>query len=181
MPRLPFRWSPPALALLLLCASGCFYSREMAHTRREIERRNPGLALRRRVVLGLGPATLGAAGRLVSLSRDDEARTVRAYLRDVRRLKLGVYDVRGLGGGGDLPLRYTPEGGRRPWETAVKVRDEGEAVWVLYRERRGAVRELMVVALSDEELVVAKLEGRLERLLERAIAEQDSLLGHMPF
>jgi hypothetical protein len=63
------------------------------------------------------------------------------------------------------------------WVTAVKVRDEGDVVWVLYRLDDDSVRELYVVALDEHELVLVRAKGNLEKLVARALQESDDTPG----
>ena len=48
-------------------------------------------------------------------------------------------------------------------------------VWVLYREGYDTVRDLYVLVLSEEELVIASVQGRLDALLQQVVAD------HGPF
>jgi len=65
----------------------------------------------------------------------------------------------------------------RGWEVAVKVREEDQFVWVMYRADDRAVREVLVVVLDDEELVMVKARGRLDRIVARAMAESKGHRG----
>lgn len=165
------RFVPLALLLLLLPLTGCLYSREMARTRHAVEQ-HTGADLDRQVVFTIGPLGLRTVGWMAGLSGDDEVALARTYLRDVRRVKVGVYEVEAPGlldGTAFPPVRRLE---RRGWETLVRVREDDEAVWVLYRERKGRIRDLYVVALDDEELVLARVKGRLDRMVARALHER---------
>lgn len=162
---------PLILVLLATATSGCLYSHEIAHTRRAIERQVPEAHFEREIVLNLGPVSLRTLRWISGLVPEEEARQAATYLRDVRRVKVGVYrseDPAALQHVDPIRLRRFEQDG---WETAVRAQEEGERVWVLYRERNGGIRDLYVVVLSEEELVLARLKGRLDQLFERIMAD----------
>jgi len=59
------------------------------------------------------------------------------------------------------------------------VRDEREAVWLLYRPDGEKVKEIFVVVLNDDELVLVKARGNLERLVEAAMDEAHGRHGFL--
>jgi hypothetical protein len=63
------------------------------------------------------------------------------------------------------------------WETAVRVREENNVVWVMYKIDDDSIRELYVVVLDENELVMVKARGRLERLAARALSEAKNTRG----
>ncbi len=170
------------LLLLVLLAfvlplAGCLYSREIAHTRRDLERAYTDARFEREIVLSLGPGSLRVLGWMAGLVPEDEPQMASDYLREISRVKVGVYRVAYLP---DLDA-FDPPALRRfegeGWEVAVKTREDDEAVWVLYKERRGEVRDLYVIVLTDEELVLARVKGHLDRLLAKVVEDQHELRG----
>ena len=127
------------------------------------------------VELSFGPVILTVARVITSVIPG--AREARPYLRGVSRVQVGVYEAH---------LR-TMESVRMPqrlqslledgWETAVRVRDEREAVWILYRPDGDKVKEVFVVVLNDDELVLVKARGNLERLVQAAMDEAHGRRG----
>ena len=163
-----------SLLAVLLASSGCIYSREIQHTRREIERANPELDLDRQISANVGPVTLRFARWITSRVDDEDARLASKYLRDIRRVKVGVYNVRTpdvrLGGVSEL-RRFNRPG----WELAASIREDGENTWISYRERRGKITDVYAIVHSDDELVIARLSGRLTRMVEEAIRDHTDL------
>lgn len=157
------------LGTAVLMLSGCLYSREIAHTRRDIERHYPDARFEREIIVSLGPGTLRTLGWIAGLVPEDEGRMARAYLGEIERVKVGVYRTEYLPSLEDMDLPTLRRFERDGWEVAVKVRQDDEMVWLLYREDRREVRDLYVLVLSDEELVLARLQGHLDRLLQRAM------------
>ena len=163
--------TPLVLLIVVLPMAGCFYSREIAHTRRDLERSYPDAEFDREVVVSLGPVALRTLGWVSGLVPDEDVDMARAYLREISRVKVGVYNVEYLPSldGFDPPSlrRFRNDG----WEVAVKVQDAEGMVWVLYRENRDDVRDLYVIVLDDEDLVLARVKGHLNRLLARVMED----------
>jgi hypothetical protein len=64
------------------------------------------------------------------------------------------------------------------WETLLRVRDHGDDATVLARMDGEHIRGLLFVVKDDDEVTIAKIRGRLERMLETAINQ--SLEGRGP-
>lgn len=164
-----------SILLLLMFASplaGCFYSRELSHTRRDLERQIPHARFDRTVTFNLGPATLHALRWMLGAVPEDaeEVHLARDYLGDIERVKVGIYHTDHLPSLSELDLPRLPRFERGRWEVALKHQDDREVTWLLYRERDNMVHDMYVVVLSDEELVLVRFEGHLNRLLKRAVA-----------
>ncbi len=151
--------------------AGCFYSRELSQTRRDLERHYPEARFHQEIVVSLGPASLRTIGWLVGLAPEEEAQMARDYLHEIDRVKVGVYSVEYLPNLDEFDppslRRFRDDG----WEVAVKAREEDEIVWVMYREEHNAVRDIYVIVLSDENLVLARVKGHLNRLLEKVMED----------
>lgn len=171
-----YRSTIPSAALIVLLIfplTGCFFSREISGTRRDIERAYPDLRLDQQIVLNLGPLSLRTARWLSEMVPDEEMEMATDYLRDISRVKVGVYKI-------DNPasldafdaglIRFDDE-----WETAIKTRDDDSRVWVLYREGGETVRDLYVVVLGDDDLAIARVRGNLNRLLARIMEDHVDL------
>jgi hypothetical protein len=157
------------LSLVALTSAGCVGSAELSGIRRDLEKQMPGAEFEKNVELSLGPLVLSLARVVTNFIPG--AREARPYLRDVSRVQVGVYDAR-VESLEDLRmpkrLQSLLEDG---WETAVRVRDDDEAVWILYRPDGETVKEIFVVVLDDHELVLVKAKGRLEKLIATAMRE----------
>ncbi len=173
----------PLLLAVLLLAAGCSASREMADTRRALERAAGPGRLEHGVTLSLGPATLLGA-RLAAVFLPDEARRWKPYLRHLYRVEVSTYEMNGpfadssstdgtfdLGTFDPMALPALRRGG---WQPVVAVREEGEAVWVLYRGTARAVNDLYVVALDEEDVALIRLRGRFDRLMAQLLADREA-------
>jgi Domain of unknown function (DUF4252) len=161
------------IAAAVLASPGCLWAPELSSVRHDIERQLPDASFSKEFELSLGPVSLAFA-RLVTFVIPP-AREARRYLRDLSRVQVAVYEHDPLSGGArDLRMpellgSLIDDG----WEMAVKVRDDEERVWVLFRAEDDAVREVFVVVLDEEQLVLVKARGRLERVLARVLREGD--------
>jgi len=160
------------LLLSILMLSGCMYSREISHIRRDIEREFPGAEFDREFVVSIGPGFLDTVGWLAKRVDDYDARRIGDYLHEIRHVKVGVYSTQRLPFEGDLELESLQRFSKNGWELAVKFRDEHEIVWVLYREWYDEVRDMFILVLDDEDLVIVRIEGYLNRLLEKIVDDE---------
>ncbi len=162
------------IAILLVTATvagGCIYSREISHTRRTIEEELPGSRFDRQFVLSIGSRTLRTAGWITSLLPDEDVDEVRRYLDDVDHIKVGIYETEALPDDGFSGPPMLSRMIQRGWEVAVRVRDEQDRVWLMYRASRSRVRDLFVIVLNEDQLVIARVEGHLDRILQRAMVD----------
>jgi len=177
-----YRRALTLIAIVLLiavagAASGCLWAPDLAMVRKDIERQLPGVSFDKEIELSLGPVSLAFARMLTRVT--PEAQDASGYLRDVSRIELAVYNTQDMPPAGKvtMPERLQKMTDSEGWELAVKVRDDDELAWVLYRMDGEAVRELYVVVVSDDELVMVKAEGKLERLVARALSDSGVLKG----
>ena len=157
-----------ALVAALPLANGCMWAPELIEVKKDIARQMPEVDFHKNVVLSFGPLTMVLARTITGFIPD--AHEVRGYLRDVSRLQVAVYEVSGRPD--DAPVQtpaHLQELLDDGWEMAARVNDEGDRVWLLYRLDDDSVREMFVVAMSDDELVLVKLKGRLERVMAQAL------------
>jgi hypothetical protein len=163
--------------LAVLSSPGCLWSPELAGVRADLQHQLPGSSFDKNVELSFGPVILTFAR--VATSFIPGAREARPYLRGVSRVQVAVYDSH-LHAMEDvhMPKRLQSliDDG---WETAVRVRDAREAVWLLYRPDGEKVREIFVVVLNDDQLVLVKARGNLERLLAAAMDEAHGRRGFL--
>ena len=153
--------------------SGCLWAPELDGVRKDIESQVPGAEFKKEFAISLGPIALALARGIVGLIPDTEE--ARAYLKQIRRVKLAVYDVEKMPPGAEIemPERLTKLIEKDDWDLAARVREDGENVWLLYREKGDKVEEIYVVALDERELVLVRVSGHIDRLL--ALAMEDEL------
>lgn len=167
-----------AVVLLLAvvgASSGCLWAPDLAGVRNDIERQIPGASFDKEIELTLGPMSLLVARLVVRIV--PSAREAGDYLRDVSRVEVAVYnaeempDTRAV----SMPERLKKLLEEEDWELAVKICDEDELLWLLYRIDGDTIKEMYVVVLNDENLLLVKIKGRLERLVAHALKESGAL------
>jgi hypothetical protein len=157
------------LALAVLASPGCFGSSELSGVRRDLQSQVPGSTFDTHVELSAGPMLIGFAKLVASVVPG--AHEARPFLRGVSRVQLAVYDT----DLDSLPALRLPQRLesllRDGWEIAVRAREPDHAVWLLYRPDGDSVREIFVVVLSRNELVLVKAKGRLEKVVAAVLDE----------
>lgn len=159
---------------LLPVFAGCFYSRELSRSKREIERGYPDLDIDRRITLALGPRTIHTAGWIVRQVPEEETQQVASYLRHLDKVKVAIYDVDYYDDEARSHQAAVTDFERNGWILAVRAAEDDESVWVLYRaDSRDTVRDIKVIVLSEEDLVIARIQGTLNELLEDLVADHN--------
>jgi len=173
----------PALAVvvlvcLLFSATGCVWTPELSRVASELESQLPNATFDKEFAVSLGPMALGFAKLISGMVGDDDVQHARAYLKDVSRVQVAVYDTHDMPSMSNIKMpSRLKDLEDRGWETAVKVREENEAVWVMYRIDKNSIRDLYVVVLSNDELVLVKATGNLDRIMARALIDAEHERG----
>lgn len=165
-----------ALVAVITLFSGCFSlsARELAEVRRELETQIPEARFEKEIELSLGKTAMGTMKCLCLLIPD--TREARKYLKDISGVSVAVYEVESLPplNEVELPKRLKRLLADKGWDVLVKAREEDQIVWILYQEHRRSIRNLCVLALERDELVLVRLRGRLDRLFAQALEESDA-------
>jgi hypothetical protein len=171
----------PALVAALIAVAvmslGCMWAPGLSQVRRDLERQLPGARFEKDVELSMGPVSLAFARLFTNMVPD--ARQASGYLKDVSRIELAVYDADHIPSpkGVKMPRRLQQLVTNEDWEMAVRIRDKGELGWILYRTDDERIKELYVVLLNQDELLMVRAEGNLERLVARALSETGTMKG----
>jgi hypothetical protein len=161
-------------------SSGCLWAPELDRVRAEIEEQLPGVYFEKEFAISLGPLSLGLARTIVSLV--PPAKEAQLYLRDIRRVKAAVYKAENVPDRPDvqMPKKMRELMEKKGWEIAVKAQEnEGESVWIIYRAEQETIKELYLVVLGHDELVLVKAAGNIDRLFVKAIQNAEHH-GHGP-
>ena len=163
---------PLAIVLLFpMVLGGCIYSREITHIRDDVEDALD-VEFERDFVIVIGRRTFGSLGWVARRVPDTISRMAGDLLAEIDRVKVGVFHTEDEGSR-SLAVDDMPRFRGSDWRAAVRVREEDATVWVMYRERHGFVRDMLVMTLDGRELVIVRIEGRLDALVEQAIADAD--------
>jgi hypothetical protein len=132
-----------------------------------------GVNLDREFGLKLGWTATKIAGAFVGNDDDEDA----LVIRELTGIGVAVFKI--------------PERGSRPaaidparlrvgrFETVLNVRDQDGQVLVLTKAHKGSIREMIFLANDGDEVVVGRLKGDLDALLDRVIrgADEDGVRG----
>lgn len=168
-----------AVAILALSSSGCYRAVHLERIGYEIADACPGARFKRDFSLSLGGASWGIMKNIaLSVEKDDPE--VRAIVGGLSRIELVVYEVSGISKVDARPIGEVVRGSLDDdWELMVKSADKNEMVWIHYREDDGRVREMNITAFDDGELVIVRLSGRLDEIMEMAIADHGGFTGRI--
>lgn len=158
-----------------MVTTGCLSARTANRVTFALEREIPELELERQFALTLGRVGLAVTRMAMRFADDDLEEEERELLRGIRRAEVGIYEV-GKGFPRDAEPKLaalSSKFNRQGWYSIIEVRDDGSRTWVFSKESsEGDLRGLLVIAFEADELVVVRLDGRLQAALER-IARDD--------
>jgi uncharacterized protein DUF4252 len=167
-----------------LLLSGCLWAPELGQIQREIQSQLPGSQFENEVRLSLGPLSLGLARfvtRFIPENYVPEAGEAHEYLQEVRSVQVAMYRTRTLPSLETvrMPPRLKQIMQEQNWQLTVKNQKTNELTWVLTRVEGGVVRDLYVVLLDREQLVLVRVEGSMNELLAKAMRNRADELPQM--
>ncbi|MBT5872195.1 MAG: BamA/TamA family outer membrane protein [Candidatus Latescibacteria bacterium] len=96
-------------------------------------------------------------------------REARSILRDVRNIKMAVYETYDIRNERqalqDLMEDLQDDG----WDTALKVRERDEQVWVMVRSGRDYIRDVYIISINPDELIRVEERRPDRRMIAEAI------------
>ena len=99
---------------------------------------------------------------------DDEAL---GYLKDISNVQVGIYKLYNSPRDLRIPKKIGQNLHKKGYIPIVKVKEPGNAIWVLTKMRGKHLNSLYIIVLERDELVLVEVEGRLEKIVEKAIRE----------
>lgn len=157
--------------LIVPILSGCLYSREISMLRRDAEMALE-VPLDREFVITMGPGTFRTLGWVARRIPDPWVQMAGDMTGEIERIKVGVFHAESEPERVNLGPSAMPRLAESGWDVLVRSTTAGEATWVMTRERHGSVRDLLVLTFDGHELVVVRLEGYLDAIVERALADE---------
>ena len=159
-----------AAGALVLSVSGCMTYRGPHGVEATIERKAQ-VELHREMGVKLGPISTKIAASMLRHSGDDQD------FRDVSGIGIAVFEVTRHTGAPTQPIT-AKDLGVEGWQPMIEQRSGGDQLLVLAKTRDGEIREMMFVSIEDEEVVVARLKGHLDRLIAKTLAAADQDGAH---
>ncbi len=113
------------------------------------------------------------AARMIA-SRATDTPEIADYLGDIKNVQISIYDVNR--DEGSVALAIPPEADHglkeRGWEPFVRVRDNGQQVNLFYKAINDGLAGVYAVVLAEDKLVVVEVQGKLDKLIEKALQQQ---------
>lgn len=60
------------------------------------------------------------------------------------------------------------------WDTAIRARDADGDMLLVTKEKRGKIREVILIVIDDEEVVLGRLKGDLGALVEKLVRDTET-------
>jgi hypothetical protein len=168
--RIPKSLAFAGAAALVASACGCMTYRGPRGVEAAIERK-AAVELHREVGFKLGPISTKLAASLLHHWADDQV------IRDLSGIGVAVFEVTKHGGYPTQPIT-AKDLGVPGWQPMVESRSDGEQLLVLAKPEDGELREMMFLSIESDEVVVARLKGHLDRLIEKTLAAADQGGAH---
>ena len=155
------------IILTQLAACMSFSDRTFRPTRNSIEEQLPDISLEKEFAISIGNSMLSFLD-VVSLNEAD--------ISELDHVQVAVYNVESAGqeidfNEIDFSDTLRSRGRNLHWETIVKVREEGEQVWVLVGMdlARNSLDAVSIFVLENSELVMINVDGDFDRMIEFAL------------
>jgi len=164
------------IALAAFSQTGCLRATQLERIGAEIAWQHPEARFKREFSISLGSVSMSLARLAVGVAGED-AREAKVYLEGVKRIAFAIYEVRGMEDVNDTDTPEIIQGLIEDdgWEMIVKSKNEGDLVWILYREDDGKVKDLLLTVLEDDEMVLINLSGHLDRVFAEALEDHNGL------
>lgn len=160
------------LSLLVLSGTtGCFTtSPGMMNLADTLESDLGGTRLEHQFGLTFGRMSLGLAKGITRIAtRNEDADPALDVLKGIKKFEMASFEARSSGSR-TFPAELDAALADSGWETLARFRDGGEFGWVAYQLDRDRLKRVLVIALDDEELILVRLKGRLDKVLTAALA-----------
>ena len=155
-------WRVVGIATLLVTATACFSYRGPVGVEGSLER-SLGVELKRDVGIKLGPISTRFVGSLAS--EDGEADI---DFKDLTSVGVVVFE-RGAGNGRTPHRVDAKDLGLRGYTTMLSSSDGEDQVLILVKPSGGSIHEMVLLAVDNDEVVVARLTGHVDKLLAKAL------------
>ena len=156
------------VALLVLSSCMSFTDRPFRPVRDSITQQMPEISLQKEVGIAMGGGIFNFLD-VVTLNEAD--------LSDVDHLQVAVYQIHPRGGNFNFTDDTFAESLRAKndnllWERIVKVKEEGEQVWVYVglNINQNRLEAVSVFVLEQDELVLINMDGDFTDMLEYAVS-----------
>jgi len=153
------------LLLPALAATACVRFYGPRDLRRELSS-SAGVQLEREMGVTVTRSGVWLARWGLKFADEDE---IPISLKGVKRVQVGVYTVEGLARGRESRSPLALDDLLPGWQRWLRIQDDDEEVVALVDEREGRMRGLVVVVAEEDQWVLVRLRGNLDRVIEDAM------------
>lgn len=127
--------------------------------------------------INLGRGSMFCVRALASFAEEDEEAV--EVLKYINKIDLNIYEVKSVENNEvalsfkEISAQYAKEG----WELFMRVRDGKDNVLMFYKQSGNNISSLSIVALSDDELVIAEIKGNMQQLIASALRDKNGMAG----
>jgi hypothetical protein len=168
----------PAVLTLFAVLCGCVESSMVARTRMDLEDELPEAQFEKEFAIRLGRLTTAFVKPVAFFDLEDEDQEEQ-ILRRIHRVHFATYTVEDFPENLDgrslasLDRRMQKQG----WARMVRTREDQDLTWVYVRENKEEIRDLLVVVLAYDEMIIVRVGGRLDQMMADLIADDPSGFG----
>jgi hypothetical protein len=160
-----------AVTTLSLFSSGCFRAVRLERMGYEILDACPDARFKKDVSISIGGASWGLL-KSIAMSVEKNDRELRAYIGNLDKIEVVVYEARGISKRDLRPIgEIVKQSLDDDWRLMLKTAEDGDMVWIHYREDDERIREMNVVAYDGDEFVIVRLWGSLDEIMEVALED----------
>ena len=161
------------LSIVAFLLPGCvFVSLDFCQTRNSILDEIGNTRTETEVQFQIGSGLLSLSRMIISIAdHSEDGDKATDLLRDIRNVQIGVYKLNEFNENRPLviPPRIAKKLSKKGYEAMMKVKERDGATWVMTKMRGKRLTSLYIITLDREELVLVEIQGRLGRLIEKAV------------
>lgn len=156
-----------ALSMIMLAGCMSFSDRPMRPIRNAILEQNPDITLEKEIAINIGA---GMFNFLDAINLDD------SNLSEIDSVHMAVYKVHGREADKNFSSQTFQDAllekdASLHWEQIVRVRDDGENVWVFagMDMTRNTLEAISVFVMEHDELVLISVDGDIDKMMRYAL------------
>jgi hypothetical protein len=153
-----------------------FHTPGLTKQRQALERQIPGAEFERTIGLKFGRMSLSLARTIARAALrdedDEESRQAIAMLRKIKGVQVGLYRTLELPPIDTRTFRLPSNAQLRGdgWYVAAEIRGEDHVAWALAKnDDHGMVRQIQVGVLDEDELVLVRVRGNVQAMLDELL------------
>lgn len=131
--------------------------------------------LKKDTEIRVGSGLIGLAQTFISFSDDTDAEEANEILDEISSVQVGIYKNKSRDFNPDRNALQAIEKrlADRDWNPIVKRNERDEYCLIMVQEDDGRYEKMLVIEFNENELVICEVKGNLEKIVEKAIEDED--------